>query len=89
MYNCEGKVSGIISDLKKQTYSNFEAVLIDDGSTDSTYRVSVESCKDDKRFKIFRTKIMVQVVLEILEYQRFLENTSGLLTPMIGLTKRA
>ncbi len=56
MYNCEGKVSGIISDLKKQTYSNFEAVLIDDGSTDSTYRVSVESCKDDKRFKIFRTK---------------------------------
>ena len=53
MYNVENTISGLLYSLYKQTYSNIEVLLIDDGSTDSTSRICRGWCENDKRFKYF------------------------------------
>jgi hypothetical protein len=41
--------------LKNQTLSNFEAIVIDDGSTDATLDVVLDEIGDDPRFHVIRT----------------------------------
>jgi hypothetical protein len=52
-----------IRSLKSQTLTNFEAVLIDDGSTDSTLDVLLDEIGDDPRFRILRTPQSVGIGL--------------------------
>ena len=40
MYNESGYISRCLNSLKKQTYKNFEIILIDDGSTDNTIEIA-------------------------------------------------
>jgi Glycosyl transferase family 2 len=44
-----------IRSLKSQTLTNFDAILIDDGSTDSTLDVVLDEIGGDPRFRVFRT----------------------------------
>ena len=44
-----------IRSLKRQTLTNFDAILIDDGSTDSTLDVLLDEIDGDPRFRVFRT----------------------------------
>lgn len=44
-----------IESLKDQTLENFEAVIIDDCSTDSTLDVVIDAVGDDPRFRVIRT----------------------------------
>ena len=50
-YNAEGTIGATIESVQKQTYSDFELVVIDDGSTDST--LAIVHGIDDPRLKIF------------------------------------
>ncbi len=52
-----------IRSLKSQTLTNFDAVLIDDGSTDSTLDVLLDEIGDDPRFRIVRTRRSVGIGL--------------------------
>ncbi len=52
-----------IRSLKAQTLANFEAILIDDGSTDSTLDVVLEEIGNDPRFKVVRTAQSVGIGL--------------------------
>lgn len=52
-----------IESLKNQTLENFEAVIIDDGSTDSTLEVVVDAIGDDPRFRVIRTDRSVGIGL--------------------------
>ncbi|HET7180700.1 MAG TPA: glycosyltransferase family A protein [Candidatus Limnocylindrales bacterium] len=45
-----------VRSLKRQTLRNFEAVLVDDGSTDATLDVLLDEIGDDRRFRIYRTQ---------------------------------
>lgn len=42
IYNCEGTLSKSIDSILKQTYSNWELIMCDDGSTDGTYGLANE-----------------------------------------------
>lgn len=50
VYNVESYISECIKSVQKQIYSNFECILIDDGSTDSSGTICDNICRDDSRF---------------------------------------
>ncbi len=52
-YNMEEKIERCISSIKNQSYENFEALFIDDGSTDKTKEIIEENIKNDDRMKYF------------------------------------
>ena len=52
-YNMEQKIGKCISSIKKQSYENFEAIFVDDGSTDKTKNIIEEQIKNDERMKYF------------------------------------
>ena len=52
-YNSEESISYSIESLLNQTYRNLEILLIDDGSTDSSYEIC-KSYLTDKRVKLFK-----------------------------------
>lgn len=56
VYNIEKYVEKCLNSLKRQTYNNFEAIIVDDGSTDSTGSICERISRNDERFKIFHKK---------------------------------
>lgn len=52
-YNCERYFSQLFNTLTKQTYSHWEAICIDDGSTDNTGKLLTEFARKDNRIKYF------------------------------------
>lgn len=50
VYNGENFITETLASVKMQTYTDFECLIIDDGSTDNTAAIVKEWIKDDKRF---------------------------------------
>ena len=44
-YNCEGTISEAVESILAQTYSDFELLILNDGSTDSTTSIITELAK--------------------------------------------
>jgi len=53
IYNMENKLSRCVDSVLRQTYGNFELLLIDDGSTDSSLKLCEEYQRKDNRIKVF------------------------------------
>lgn len=51
-YNSEDFLESSISSITKQTYSNWELIIIDDGSTDRTGKICDNLASNDKRIKV-------------------------------------
>lgn len=51
-YNAEKYISDCINSIKKQTFEDWECIIIDDGSKDNTYKVIIDNVFDDMRFII-------------------------------------
>ncbi len=54
IYNCENELNRSISSVLNQTYSNIQLILIDDGSTDNSYKICDEYRKKDSRIELYR-----------------------------------
>lgn len=54
VYNVEQYLRECLDSVLAQTYSNYEVLLIDDGSTDSSFDICCEYCDKDKRFKVYQ-----------------------------------
>lgn len=56
VYNVEKYISRCIESILSQTFTDFELLLIDDGSTDSSGKICDEYAKKDTRIKVFHTE---------------------------------
>lgn len=55
-YNCEKYLEKTIINVLGQTYTNFELIIVNDGSKDKTYNIMKEYQLKDKRVKIYNKK---------------------------------
>ena len=55
-YNVEQYLTACLSSIEQQTYQNFEVILIDDGSIDSTGTICDTVATKDDRFKVIHQK---------------------------------
>lgn len=53
VFNAEKYLLNCLRSISLQTYKNFEAILVDDGSTDSSGSICDEFALQDNRFKVF------------------------------------
>lgn len=53
VYNTENYLSACIESILRQRFSDFELLLIDDGSTDSSLAICDDYAKKDNRIKVF------------------------------------
>ena len=56
VYNTEKYLSKCLDSIQKQTFTDFEVILIDDGSTDSSPRILDDYAEKEARFKVFHKK---------------------------------
>lgn len=61
-YNGEKYISEAIESILKQTYSNFEFIIIDDCSTDDSWKIIQKYAKKDKRIKAYRNEENLKIV---------------------------
>lgn len=52
-YNHEKFIADCIESVLAQTYENWEMIIVDDGSTDSTYKIACDYAQKDQRIKAF------------------------------------
>ncbi|SHH61943.1 Glycosyltransferase, catalytic subunit of cellulose synthase and poly-beta-1,6-N-acetylglucosamine synthase [Chryseobacterium oranimense] len=53
-YNEEVNIISSLDNLLKQTYPNFDIIMVDDGSKDSTFQKAKEAFSDHPKLKIFK-----------------------------------
>lgn len=56
VYNVEKYIKECINAIRIQSYTNFECIVIDDGSTDQSVRICEALIKDDNRFVVLHQK---------------------------------
>lgn len=53
VYNQLGKMDGCIKSLREQTFTDFETIFVDDGSTDGSGKFLDDLCASNNRFSVF------------------------------------
>ena len=56
VYNAEKYLEAALNSIKLQSYTNFEVILIDDGSVDSSPQICDDYAKEDSRFRAIHQK---------------------------------
>lgn len=56
VYNAERYIKICINSILSQTFKDFEVIIVDDASTDDSYKICQEFQDKDKRVKLFRHK---------------------------------
>ena len=66
-YNNEKWIKICINSVKKQQYSNFQCIIVDDCSTDRSVEIIKETIKTDKRFVLVENKTRQKALKNIYE----------------------
>lgn len=62
VYNGETYLKNSVDSILNQTFTDFEYILIDDGSTDSTWLILSEYANRDERIKLFKNEVNLGLV---------------------------
>lgn len=54
VYNVETYISRCLKSIQMQTFTNYEVIIVDDGSRDNSIKIAEEFVQKDHRFKIIR-----------------------------------
>lgn len=54
VYNVERYLANLLDSILKQTYNNYEVILVDDGSKDNSYKIMEEYSKKDNKIRIYK-----------------------------------
>ncbi len=54
VFNRAHLIGETLDSIMVQTYENWECIIVDDGSTDATFKVTENYCKKDSRFKLYK-----------------------------------
>lgn len=54
MYNCERTLAQSVASVRVQTRTDWELLLVDDGSVDSSANIAKALCQQDSRIRLFR-----------------------------------
>lgn len=55
-YNCEKYVAQAIESVLQQSYRQFELIILDDGSTDRSFKIIEKYAAQDRRIRIYRNE---------------------------------
>lgn len=91
-YNYANFISETINSVISQTYSNWELIIVDDGSRDNSVQIIEEFCKKDERIKFFQHEADCGQMVKIPEGMGDNSNKGGLNkglkeTILLGLQK--
>ena len=56
VYNVEKYLNNTLESVRNQTYSDFEVIMVDDGSTDSSGQLCDKWTQEDSRFRVIHTE---------------------------------
>ena len=56
IYNCSSTMEQAVASVQNQTYTNWELILCDDGSSDNTYEVAQALAAKDSRIVLLRNE---------------------------------
>jgi len=62
VYNAGNFLADALESILNQTYGDFELIIVDDGSTDSTAEILSEFQNKDKRIRVFRNRSNLGIV---------------------------
>ena len=86
VFNRENFLPETLDSILVQTYTNWECIIVDDGSSDSSLNVAKEYAKNDNRFLVYNRpwyKKRVQILVEIKDLNYPKVSLSSGLTVMI------
>ncbi len=56
VYNARGSVSAAIESIRAQTFTDWDCLIVDDGSTDGTWEILQQAASADRRISLLRNR---------------------------------
>lgn len=85
VYNAELYLNRLVKSVLDQTFSDFELILVDDGSTDNSFALMKNYKRKILELRFFQKRIRDQDIQENTDLKSLQENCSSLWIVMIGL----